>query len=420
MLRKILLIIDGLLLGMAIIIGIDYSYYIANIKYVGNNETVILSDIINLNIEDKNIIYDINKENELKFNVENLSDTQTTFNLLFNNIENDFESNLVYELYEKDKISVSKTIAPKTGSNSYIKLNINMNSGEIKEFTLKFEILNKDNVDSKKFKAVLNIDSLKINDSIKTASNYLIAFNPINTNGEIDGLFEEKNNDTGNSVYYFKGNVNNNYVLLNNDLYRIIRINEDGSIRIIKDTNVDVNYQYNFDSKIDNAYDYINSNLKQELDNYYNNNLKNVDNLLIEGNFCTELHAVKNDIYKISDTNVNYNEYTPTSKCNQMNNLKIGLISYDEAVMAGLSYTSFYNNSNYLVNGINKNTWTLSPAGVNSYSNDKFVWKISDNGSVIEANVSSNSNSIRPVINIKSTLNITGNGTIDNPYIFSE
>ena len=88
--------------------------------------------------------------------------------------------------------------------------------------------------------------------------------------------------------------------------------------------------------------------------------------------------------------------------------------------MAGLSYTSFYNNSNYLVSGINKNTWTLSPAGVNSYSNDKFVWKISDNGSVIEANVSSNSNSIRPVINIKPTLNITGNGTIDNPYIFSE
>ena len=148
--------------------------------------------------------------------------------------------------------------------------------------------------------------------------------------------------------------------------------------------------------------------------------VENVDNLLIEGNFCTELHAVKNDIYKISDTNVNYNEYTPTSKCNQMNNLKIGLISYDEAVMAGLSYTSFYNNSNYLVNGINKNTWTLSPAGVNSYSNDKFVWKISDNGSVIEANVSNNSNSIRPVINIKPTLNITGNGTIDDPYIFSE
>lgn len=124
-------------------------------------------------------------------------------------------------------------------------------------------------------------------------------------------------------------------------MYRIIKINEDGSIRIIKDTNVDVNYQYNFDSKMDNAYDYTNSNLKQELDNYYNNNLKNVDNLLIEGNFCTELHAVKNDIYKISDTNVNYNEYTPTSKCSQMNNLKIGLISYDEAVMAGLSYTSF-------------------------------------------------------------------------------
>ena len=61
---------------------------------------------------------------EYKFNVENLSDKETSYNLLFSNIENEFDSNLIYELYENDKLSVSKTVAPKSGGNSYIKLNI--------------------------------------------------------------------------------------------------------------------------------------------------------------------------------------------------------------------------------------------------------------------------------------------------------
>ena len=82
MLRKILLIIDSIFLVIAVAVGIDYTYYIANIKYVNHNETVILSDIINLNIEDKNIVYEVTKDSEYKFNVENLSDKETSYNLL--------------------------------------------------------------------------------------------------------------------------------------------------------------------------------------------------------------------------------------------------------------------------------------------------------------------------------------------------
>ena len=168
MLRKMLLIIDSIFLVIALAVGIDYTYYIANIKYVNHNETVILSDIINLNIEDKNIVYEVTKDSEYKFNVENLSDKETSYNLLFSNVENEFDANLIYELYENDKLSVSKTVAPKSGGNSYIKLNINIKPGEKKYYTLKFNTLNAEEVDNKKFQATLNIDSLKINDSIKS------------------------------------------------------------------------------------------------------------------------------------------------------------------------------------------------------------------------------------------------------------
>ena len=72
------------------------------------------------------------------------------------------------------------------------------------------------------------------------------------------------------------------------------------------------------------------------------------------------------------------------------------------------------------LNGLNKNTWTISPAGSYSYTNDRYAWKITDNKSITETLVTNNITSLRPVINLKATLNITGSGTIDNPYIFSE
>ncbi len=418
MLRKILLIIDSIFLVIAVAVGIDYTYYIANIKYVNHNETVILSDIINLNIEDKNIVYEVTKDSEYKFNVENLSDKETSYNLLFSNIENEFDSNLIYELYEDDKLSVSKTVAPKSGGNSYIKLNITIKPAEKKYYTLKFNTLNTEEVDNKKFQATLNIDSLKINDSIKTASNYLLAFNQIGIE-EDNGLFESKDTNTGSS-YYFKGNVINNYVSINNELYRILRINENGNIRIIKDTNLSINTQFNTESKLENSYDYKNSNVANYLNSYYESNLKNIDNLIAEDDYCNEVHAVKSDNYKVSDTNINYNEYTPSLKCSNPLKLKIGLISYDETVLAGVTYNSSYGSNNYLLNGLNKNTWTISPAGSYSYTNDRYVWKITDNKSITETLVTNSITSIRPVINLKATLNITGNGTIDDPYIFSE
>ena len=100
--------------------------------------------------------------------------------------------------------------------------------------------------------------------------------------------------------------------------------------------------------------------------------------------------------------------------------LKIGLISYDEAVLAGVTYNSSYGSNNYLLNGLNKNTWTISPAGSYSYTNDRYAWKITDNKSITETLVTNNITSLRPVINLKANLNITGSGTIDDPYIFSE
>ena len=421
MIRRILLFIDTIFLCLAIIVAIDYVNYITDVKYVDNMKTVILDNVVNLNMEGKNLVLEnleYNKEYSYNFKVENLSDQKTDFNILFNNIANDFSNELVYELYEKDKLSVSETVAPKSGRSSYMKLGIGLKPAETKEYTLKFKLINRQNTETanyegKKFIATLEINSVYIKSNINTATNYILANN---TTTDIEGLVETNDTDTGEKVYYYRGNVSNNYVKFNDQLWRIIRINEDGSIRIIKDDNLQYNVQYNVDSKADGANEYANSNISNELDKYYNETLKKYDSMIKEENYCTKLSVVRNDTMKTADTDRNYLEYTPSFKCMNQEKRKVGLISYNEVVLSGMNYMS--NDTSYLNNGDNKSTWVASKAGVVNYNNEKYVWYI--NSSLKDTDVADTDISIRPVVNIKPTLNATDKGTIDNPYIFSE
>ncbi len=435
MIRKILLAIDSILLAISILIGFSYSYYVANVKYVNNTETVILSDVLNLIFDDTK---EINVEDIIPgdsftktFTVENTSDKATTFNILFNSTINEFNRDLVYELYEGDKLVVSTSLTPKTGDISYIKQNISIDATAKKEYTLKITFIYKESEDQndlqgKKFSSTIEINTTQINDEIKTATNYLLLNNQVQesslnltTKSLENGLYKTIDTNTGNPIYFYRGEVTNNYVSFANELWRIIRINEDGSIRVIKDTNVNTNYSFNENSEIENAYNYVNSNIATNVNEYYNTILKDYQSMLSSEDYCVDTMIVKNDYYKESEENKSYSEYTPTYKCNNSTKLNIGLISYDEAVLAGLYY-NLSNSNNYLIQGTNKNTWTLSKAGKYQYSNDYYAWKINDSGSIYEASVNSQNISYRPVINLKSTLNLTGNGTIENPYVFSE
>lgn len=423
MLRKILLCLDGIAFCLLAIVGVDYTNYIANIKYVNNAKTVILDDVINLNIDNKNIVLENMQYDsfvEKTFRIENLSDQETMFNILFSDIVNDFDNELVYELYEDTKLVLSETVLPKSGSDGYVKLGIILKSAENKNYTLKFTLKNKLNqpieyYNDKKFSANIKINSLKINASIKTATNYLLANNII-CGEEEQGLFKTNDTNSGLESYYYKGSVLNNYVKFNNEFWRIVRINEDGSIRIIKDENIKTNIIFSEDKLADDANDYNNSNIKNELENYYNNNMKQYETMLTSQNYCIKKSVVRNENYKTRENDKMYLEYNASLKCDEENIFKIGLISYDEAVLSGLSYSN--NSLSYLNNGYDKNTWTITSAGVNNWTNEKYAWYI-DN-SLKETSVINDKISIRPVVNLKGTLNLVGNGTLDNPYIFSE
>lgn len=77
------------------------------------------------------------------------------------------------------------------------------------------------------------------------------------TNGK--GLYYTEKNTEGNKrTYYFRGAVTNNYVSFAGHIWRIVRINEDGSVRLIKKDNIGSS-QYNSKSGDNSFVGYMHS-----------------------------------------------------------------------------------------------------------------------------------------------------------------
>ena len=120
-------------------------------------------------------------------------------------------------------------------------------------------------------------------------------------------------------IHYFRGNVTNNYVLFGGFYWHIIRMNGDGSVRVIYDgTSAHTNGESSTDRRIgmsafnskddDNAYvgymygkvgastyaeTYANTNnstIKTYIDTWYENNIKGTTNkqYIVDNIFCND------------------------------------------------------------------------------------------------------------------------------------
>ena len=271
------------------------------------------------------------------------------------------------------------------------------------------------------------------------------------------GLYYTSTNTEDNKVtYYYRGDVQNNYVSFAGFTWRIIRINEDGSIRLIKqdsigssvfndnqDSHAYVGYMYgNINSTTyEGTHANVNSSvLKTVIDEWYKNNLINYSSYLADAGFCgdrsvstasspsgTGIGAGKEEVF------VTYGfskrKTAPQFACPQENDLyttttstkgnkaltyPIGLLAADEIVYAG----NLDRSNTYLVNGTS--SWIMTPNQSSIYS----LYNVADSSnyildysSIYTRNVT-DKHEIRPVINLKSNVQVTkGNGTIDNPYV---
>ena len=248
----------------------------------------------------------------------------------------------------------------------------------------------------------------------------LLGTNDSNVVTSGDGLYS-KTTSTG-TTYYFKGAVENNYVKFADKVWRIVRINEDGTMRLITQDNVISSQKFN---SAYNTYDkmyYTNSEIKTAVENWYKTNIsdKGFDEKVVNGNyFCEQAKVVYNTNYTAGSAIVaTKDNYTPSFDCTTDGNGKgvvsgkVGLITIDEVLFAGGvigSSSNFYlkNGSAYCM---------MSPAGFYTYNDYARAWGVVSAGRIGDFHVASNYG-VRPVINLIADTLVTGSGTSSDPYV---
>ena len=384
--------------------------------------------------------------------------------------------------------TTSPTLKSNVNSNTYMQLTSNeyYNSGEAKDYYVvlwisETGIAQSDNGDFSGIVRFGNVDntpsaardtltSLGLTESVGTTD--------FSKTSCLSGCEEAtvgiyKTEDDIGTSYYFRGDVENNYVYFANKYWRIIRINGDGTVRMIYDGTSAHPNGYNdygtYDTRIgtsafnssynDNAYvgfmygttgastyaeTHANTNdstIKTVLDTWYTNNIKDTTNeqYIVDAIYCNDREVQTSDssytgngsgttktAYKARERL--YINKTPTLKCSQVNDRftksaavsgvtgngkltnAIGLITADEVAYAGGVYANA-NSKYYLYTG--NWYWTMSPYYFDGSYADEF--SVSNTGNLGNSHVRS-TGAVLPVISLSSGALSSGTGTKTDPF----
>lgn len=266
------------------------------------------------------------------------------------------------------------------------------------------------------------------NELIETEPNLKTSFNKTtDTSGLYKSIDTNFNGVKGTPTYYFRGKVENNYVDFAGFTWRIVRINEDGTIRLIMEEGINNNAAYVFNSNSNNyTYMYYSNSAtngaKYYLDLWYQDNIvdKGYSDKVATGNYyCEQVKTKYTDDTTTGNANVPlYTNYTPSFMCENDGNNKglinssIGLLSNDEAIHAG-AYFDSADTSYYLYKPYNY--WLINAGGV--YANSVLIWFMSGGNGSFALGGTAGTRIYRPVININADVNVIGSGLANDHYV---
>lgn len=178
--------------------------------------------------------------------------------------------------------------------------------------------------------------------------------------------------------YIFKGNVKNNYVSYSDKLWRISKINENGTVRLILNEDASVEYYSNTNYNESDIYNYLNNDFLP--------GLSETDKYLYSETYCSDLIADLNNI-----------------TCNEKNEKqKIGLIDINDFT------NSLVNGSTYFDTEIA--IWMINPA------DETNMWVVYQNK--LTKDSINERYGVRPVVVINNNVKVkSGKGTVEDPYM---
>lgn len=296
-----------------------------------------------------------------------------------------------------------------------------------------------------------------------TFTGYRYAQTELESDKSDKGLYAIQD-DYGTS-YYYRGSVKNNYVSFAGYYWRIVRINGNGSIRLLyagetKDAtgenlgigrskfndegNKPLYSGYMYGNPDGTTLEEVNANtndsiMKIYLETWYQEHLNEYSEFIADSGFCNDRtianYSWNGDGISTEHTTYftsyeRYNTYTPSLACpnikrdlftvtnaigNQSSVYPIGLITSDELHLSG--YVSNYLNPlSYAFSS--SSYWTMVPSYFLEKSNRIYMYNSYFTG-YVNANASTDSNLIvRPVINLNANVEITGGiGTQNEPFV---
>ncbi len=279
------------------------------------------------------------------------------------------------------------------------------------------------------------------------------------------GLYQAA--DDYGTTYYYRGNVKNNIVSFAGFYWQIVRINGDGTIRLLYDgavksasgVNQSINNRtYQFNSKYNDpayvgymygnpdgtTFDEVHTNttsstIKTTVDNWYKTNIadKGYSNYVSNAvGFCgdrtlTGGDGISTNVYSYFGAYGRYEKNTAQFICpnkerdlytttdssigNKALTYPVGLITYDELVFAGMDQRNI-NKLSWIYSS--QHYWTMSPSAFGATGGIAIEWRQDGSGYLNRWPSVTGWYDARPVINLKSDTMITGGiGTNSDPFI---
>ena len=295
-----------------------------------------------------------------------------------------------------------------------------------------------------------------------------------------EALLASTEDDYGTS-YYFRGAVKNNYVQFANKCWRIVRVNGDGSIKLVLhndntssssspcaasnnsttaafarysgssytstfndnyNDNAYIGFMYGATGASDYASTHANTNkstILTNLETWYTNNLASYADKLADTIWCNDKSTVSGGLgYGTNETDyAAYNRLAstkqPTLKCpNDNNGGKLSKFTVDDT-------TNGNGNLTYKIGLLTADEIAFSGSIAYTYNRSTYLqentgttwwWSLSPYGfdggdafvwGVYSGDLSSglvnNDGGLRPAISLISSTSVTGNGTSDSPYV---
>lgn len=411
--KKYTISLIGVLVAIlsCIMVYFEYQTYLRTTKN-NNGAITLVSEELSINYLDGNVVSINDTDIQNTFSITNHSDEIKYYFIRISNISGDISdvtyqlssSNEDFQLIENnfnDQLNILRQYAIKPSETHRYTLRV-LNAKR-KDFSFQIEIDN-ENVDDSFQSVLLNKNAILEDDDVRYEEN-----------SSISGLFRRK--EQFGDLYYFRGNVENNYVSLAGLLWRIVKINEDGTVKIVLNDATENMEKIN-ENGSGTSFDFYTSHINNYLEEWYNVHLKDFDSLISSTKYCYDDSIVSDEFDKIWYlSNIRLLEdYHPINICSGTTiSKKIALLTADEVMFAGVNKNE--NKAYYLYNeSIQRAWWTMTPSKMENNTVSFYV--VGEDGSLKNDNETTSLFS-RPAITLIKKVKVIGEGTKDNPYTVS-